>query len=207
MSHVRRELDRRTLHYCNKTWVRLPAHATNVSQIYFWHLVLAAFSFSFSHGWCIKFLVDKTKNVSVLTRQDTSLSGKYHPPSLSLFWSQGVCKNLRTSVFKTNPQTNTNLSHLHREKPNHQGYLKCILPHLSSVSCCWCPCGPCGRGPVSAPAGGPGPRWLMGQHLLPPPIIRCQNISHPQQGIHLKQCHHNTSVLYSKSHFPHRSLR
>ena len=72
----------------------------------FWHLVLAAFSFWFSHGWCIKFLVDKTKNVSVLTRQDTSLSGKYHPPSLSLFWSQGVWKIQKfTTSFKGKTQT------------------------------------------------------------------------------------------------------
>ncbi len=131
------------------------------------------------------------------------------PPSL--FSGHRVFrKTWELEIVKPIHRPMLNLSHLHRMKPNRQVYLKCILPHLTSVSCCWCPCGPCGRGPVSAPAGGPGPQWLMGQHLLPPPIIRCQNISHPQQGIHLKQCHHNTShaaVLYSKSHFPHHSLR
>ena len=155
MSHVRRELDRRTLHYCNKTWVRLPAHATNVSQIYFWHLVLAAFSFWISHGWCIKFLVDKTKNVSVLTRQDTSLSGKYHPPSLSLFWSQGVWK-IWKPYFWLAERCFISAIYTERDAPFLSPSLhKARVFWLTSPRiCCWCPCG---SGPVSAPAGGPGP--------------------------------------------------
>ena len=43
----------------------------------------------------------------------------------------------------------------------------------------------------------------------PPPLIRCHNISHLQNRIHLKQCHHTShaAVLYSNSHSPQPTPR